>query len=455
MTNNISGAAPCRVAFRQLVILLLLLLTILIVPSAGGISWAIGDAGTEVRDSGQVVVVVAHGTGASAEAARKDALANAVQQVVGTIVDADILVANDKVVRDEILTYSNAYVEHVEESGASERDEQGAYRSVIKAWVKKGPLQKKLESVKVFSREVPGSDLAVAITTKAKRDEDAGAMIKEVVGDFPLSTYVVEAGEISSENGVVTIPVDIGIDQRKYASFAAKLASFLESASSAHTEVSSSRLNPQQHYDNGKTPWCPGPGAARAWIADDGSVVREEGTCKITNSFGIRQPPVTPAGDSISIVVGVGPSLASFKTREFQVTKEVATVLGDRAKATSWEKLALEISLLDINGQSVWVDRVPLDQRGRGYSSDYLGMIGTIPKPSWDRLGGSHVAILPVRCNGGIADDQFRGCVTDGIRKNIVATVPPDELANVKRVSVSIVAVEIEKRPPPYRPSAE
>ena len=56
--------------------------------------------------------VVASGVGVDADKALQNALMNAVQQAVGLVVDAGTLVKNEAIVKDQILTYSDGYVEH-------------------------------------------------------------------------------------------------------------------------------------------------------------------------------------------------------------------------------------------------------------------------------------------------------------------------------------------------------
>ena len=58
------------------------------------------------QDTEQLVDVVATGYGSTVREATKAAFRAAVEQVVGTMVDATTLVENDKLIEDEILSYS-------------------------------------------------------------------------------------------------------------------------------------------------------------------------------------------------------------------------------------------------------------------------------------------------------------------------------------------------------------
>lgn len=59
-----------------------------------------------VQGAEQLVDVVATGYGTTVREATKAAFRSVVEQVVGTMVDATTLVENDKLIEDEILTYS-------------------------------------------------------------------------------------------------------------------------------------------------------------------------------------------------------------------------------------------------------------------------------------------------------------------------------------------------------------
>lgn len=58
------------------------------------------------QGTGEYVDVVSTGYGTTVREATKAALRSAVESVVGTMVDATTLVENDKLIEDEILTYS-------------------------------------------------------------------------------------------------------------------------------------------------------------------------------------------------------------------------------------------------------------------------------------------------------------------------------------------------------------
>ncbi|MEK6238929.1 MAG: SHD1 domain-containing protein, partial [Planctomycetales bacterium] len=71
--------------------------------------------------------VLAEGVGTANDAALKDAFRNAVRQVVGTVVDAETLINNDKLIDDKVLTYSDGF--QAEEPAAGENPFRSAETS--------------------------------------------------------------------------------------------------------------------------------------------------------------------------------------------------------------------------------------------------------------------------------------------------------------------------------------
>ena len=62
-------------------------------------------------DDVEIVKVKGQGVGADKAEALKDAYRDAVERAVGLYVDAEQMMKNEKLVTDQILTQSNAYIE--------------------------------------------------------------------------------------------------------------------------------------------------------------------------------------------------------------------------------------------------------------------------------------------------------------------------------------------------------
>jgi hypothetical protein len=59
-------------------------------------------------------IVVADGTGKDEKAARSAAFPEAVSQAVGPLIEAEVLVRNDRIVKDEVLEFSGSFIQTYE-----------------------------------------------------------------------------------------------------------------------------------------------------------------------------------------------------------------------------------------------------------------------------------------------------------------------------------------------------
>lgn len=154
----------------------------------------------------ETVEVVASGTGITPDNATRGALRSAVEQVVGQLVDATTLVANEDIVSDKILTYSGGYVEGYEPIKQPTQGADGLYTTKIKALVKKTELVEKLRAENVTKSEVSGTALFAQMTTKQRQAEDAGAILSEEFKDFP--TKLLTALVAKKPDGAPDLTID-------------------------------------------------------------------------------------------------------------------------------------------------------------------------------------------------------------------------------------------------------
>ena len=124
--------------------------------------------------------VVATGYGTTADDAKKAAIRAAVEQVVGSMVDAETLVANDELVRDEILSYSAGLVESAEFVGEPRKTPAGLVEVRILAKVKRTELAAKLPKSEKVVREVSGQSLFAKRVSGRQNLEDSEAVMKKV-----------------------------------------------------------------------------------------------------------------------------------------------------------------------------------------------------------------------------------------------------------------------------------
>lgn len=166
-------------------------------------STTVGVAAT-AETVGETVLVKGKGVGTSQESALKDAYRSAVEAAVGLYVDAEQMMKNDEVIKDQILTQSNAYIEKYEIKGRSERE--GLIEIVIWAQVRKQELAKKIKAVMPSQSVQVGNTLAnihAVNETIEKRSADGASLLQNALTDFHPSSALVDFTLMSSEPAVI------------------------------------------------------------------------------------------------------------------------------------------------------------------------------------------------------------------------------------------------------------
>lgn len=141
----------------------------------------------EADDSDETVLkVVGSGMGIDQDEALKNALSDAVQQAVGMMVDRESMIENENVIKDQILTYSDGYVEWYEKTD-QQVSTDGIYTILIFAHVMRRDLHEKLKACNVSILDLDGESLFAEIITKKKAIEDATKMLAHILEDVPMS----------------------------------------------------------------------------------------------------------------------------------------------------------------------------------------------------------------------------------------------------------------------------
>ena len=179
------------------------------------------------QDAEQLVDVVATGYGSTVREATKAAFRAAVEQVVGTMVDATTLVENDKLIEDEILSYSAGMIATAKTVGEPKKSADGIYSVKVKAQVKKNRLQEKLRAASAVNITLDGADLFARMTAAKDNLTDAEAMIKAVLAkhkDCVIAEPILGKNgkssiDIDPKTGEIFVNVRVRVDQVRYTQF--------------------------------------------------------------------------------------------------------------------------------------------------------------------------------------------------------------------------------------------
>jgi hypothetical protein len=149
----------------------------------------------------------------------QDAFRNAVRQVVGAVVDAETLINNDEIIKDQILTSSRGFVSNYVK--ISEGVRGGLFRVRIEAAVERLTLVAKLKAVNVTVSEFDGSVVFAQVATQSESRKDAAAMVRQALVELPtLLTCVVDGKpNYSARDSELKLNVLVQVDRGAYAEY--------------------------------------------------------------------------------------------------------------------------------------------------------------------------------------------------------------------------------------------
>ena len=127
--------------------------------------------------------VFAEGVGSTKEEAIKDAFRAAVRQVVGEVVDGETLVKNEKLVKDQVLTYSDGFIP--EHRVTSEKRDNGLFRIGIEAKVQRRSVIMKLKAANITLKSLDGESLYGSVVTQEEAKANATQLLRKALADLP------------------------------------------------------------------------------------------------------------------------------------------------------------------------------------------------------------------------------------------------------------------------------
>ena len=163
--------------------------------------------------------VTVEGVGKTEASAKKAAFREAIQKVVGVLIDANTQVKNEEIIKDEVLEYSGGFISK-SEILSSKKDEEGLVRVKVKCVVEKTQVKKKLEDIKVLVVKVDGAGFAEKEMSKEELRKDSAKFISKALEDRKKIYTISVPDSLDSlkknESGYIFIPVSITFDAQKY-----------------------------------------------------------------------------------------------------------------------------------------------------------------------------------------------------------------------------------------------
>ena len=205
------------------------------------------------RASAQAKEVIVTGVGTDPDKAVQNAFSQAIEQTVGVLVDAETVVKNDQLIRDEVLTYSRGYVEKYEV--VKRWQEANLHHATIRAIVARDKLVKKLRAIKISVQDVPGELVSRQIEFDVKNDEQVAEIFKKALAEFDMTKLtkaeIVGEPEITRDgtNGKVRIKVKVSPDFGQWKTLSKNLRSVLTKVSVQRAEVVAAQSGGRLHFD--------------------------------------------------------------------------------------------------------------------------------------------------------------------------------------------------------------
>ena len=179
------------------------------------------------------VKVVTTGVGINGENALKNAFSHAIEQAVGVLVDAESIIENDQIIRDQVLTFTRGFLQEHAVTGRWQED--GLWHVRIWALITVNPLSERLTAQNVTVRRIPGELLWGRAVVEMENEENAAGIFARTMRDFGIDKLVkvgiVGEPEVVEKNAVTAklrVQVRLMPDYEKWALLHRNLESILK-----------------------------------------------------------------------------------------------------------------------------------------------------------------------------------------------------------------------------------
>ena len=164
-------------------------------------------------DKKRVYFIQVAGDGATPEQARNNGFRLAVEQAVGTLILSETQVRNQRVTRDEIITYASGFVDRF--NIISTRPYGDGYRVTMEVWVGESAIAQRLMHESVSGNRIDGARLATQVETLQQENNSKVRVVNAVLRDFPYRAFDIEVdrSQLQINNRQVariSTPVTIG-----------------------------------------------------------------------------------------------------------------------------------------------------------------------------------------------------------------------------------------------------
>ena len=391
----------------------LILVCGLLFTMSGGLAFA---ASADERE------VVVTGMGRSENEAKLQAYRNGIRTVIGSMVLSEVLVENETLIRDQVLSHSDGFVTKASQVGGIRNLGNGLLEVTMRVTVKSRQLQQKLQAEKITVTAVDGQSLFAQKVTQDEVKKDAAAILAEKVANLPAGVLVAEADITNSQQesspGMVrlTLPVKVAVDFQAYGAFIKDLNATMASLGFKATPMT----------NNG--------------YSLSGDDLRGDLDTFFT----------TMTGESASNAKGkfllglcdlINKNTKTSRWKLYSIPKEAFEALLGGVRT-----FALSVELRDASEQAITVNEISYAQGANhnvwagGYDL-YSNYPSTVSTAVYSTYEGSHIAILP-QLPLSSYDFALFPVDRDALVFNLIFDLTEEELKSIKSVHCTITNIE-------------
>ena len=210
-------------------------------------------AGCGSTDSGkQSSFIRSSGTGASPEAAKEAAFRKAIEERVGVLVLGERAIADYRLIKDEILSFSAGYVDDYRVVQQEKVD--GIWLVTADIWVSSSRITNRIFTGANARKELPGVRAAESFDSFIAQRRQADRLLSKLLAGFPqdalLITFEGTHVEFDAErNALMTVSYNLGWNQNYLIALAETLAQLEDGAGRNANPSGKIRLNYKKPED--------------------------------------------------------------------------------------------------------------------------------------------------------------------------------------------------------------
>lgn len=180
----------------------------MLIPSPLGVVLMVGQ--WLMQDNRRVYYIRVQGNGTSEKQARENAFSLAVEQAVGTIIVSETQARNQRLVREEIITYASGFVNRFEILRTN-TTAQG-YQIVMDVWISESAIAGRLLNESAGTGTIDGARLATQVQTLQQERASGDRLLAVVLQDFPRRAFQVEVARTRVDfNANRTLQIDVPV----------------------------------------------------------------------------------------------------------------------------------------------------------------------------------------------------------------------------------------------------